>query len=91
MSDMAYILIWASVAVLSAIVGFAAGWFLVGHRHVDRSAPAPLPADVEQLIQDSAAHWARTRGRPLLAPMIAAKLRLAYRLREDWTNRRGQP
>jgi hypothetical protein len=86
---MPYDLIYLGVLVLSTFLGLTTGW-LVGRRWAKPPKPKSLPidADTEAAIEDAAYRWALARGRPSLAPLVAAKLRALHRLRRpaepDW-------
>jgi hypothetical protein len=81
-------LLYVSVTGLSMALGFTVGW--LGGRGRAQPSPADVTPEVERTIQEAATRWAGARGRPWAAPLIADKLRLAYRLREQ-TARRDQP
>jgi hypothetical protein len=90
MTAMLFIALFVAVAVLSSLLGLSLGWLSARHRRSSTSDEAPAPPldpAVEQAIQSAAERWAADRGRPWLAPLIADKLRLAYRLREGRAGR----
>jgi hypothetical protein len=75
-------------ALTGAVVGLlAAYWFLTHHVPADAASPAE-PADpfVSAEIDQAAAKWATTEGRPEAAGIMADKLHMLY----DLARRRRQ-
>jgi hypothetical protein len=83
-------LLYLSVTALSAVIGFVVGLLGARARAPHEIESAEMPPEVEQNIQAAAARWAGARGRPWAAPLIADKLRLAYRLRHYAGSDRGR-
>jgi hypothetical protein len=78
---MFYALLWCVVTALGGVLGWATGW-LASRRDGCRPGRIEIDPETEAVIQAAADRWATSRGRPWLAPLIADKLRMAYRLRQ---------
>lgn len=80
-------LIYIGVTVLSVIVGFTVGLLFALSSGLPSTEPqvtlTVTDINVERTIEETAIAWAEARGHRWAAPLIADKLRLAYRLHEQ--------
>lgn len=81
-----------AIDIAVAAAGLAAGSGLTV-LFVRRRRDAPLDPDnrsgslpdMEPLIEDAARRWARVRGRPEIAPLVADKLRTLHRIKYGYS------
>lgn len=81
------------VGGLLFVAGLMSGIHIASRRTVEHDpeteeGPSQLEPDVDAEIDQAAQQWAQEHGRPELAGLLASKVRLAWRLRQNDPERR---